>query len=98
VISLVGNSFLATKTESKKQSEEPESTRPSKANGMRKDQRVVCNDLGLAVIAAPRSRVGSPVGFKQSVPEGEERLLSLFLVGLTQREYFRGMWHVSPLM
>ena len=88
MISLVGNSFLATKTESKKQSEEPESTRPSKADGTREDRRVMCNDLRLVVIAVPKSRVGSPVGFKQSVPRGEGRLLSLFLVGLTRQEYF----------
>jgi len=86
------------KTESKKQSKEPESTRPSKADGTRGDWRVMYNDLGLAVIAAPRSRVGSPVGFKQSVPGGEGRLLSLFLVGLIQQEYFRGKWHIPPLM
>ena len=66
-ISLVGNSFLAMKTESKKQLEEPESTRPLKADRTRGDWRVIYNNLGLVVIIVPRSRVGSPVSFKQSV-------------------------------
>jgi len=83
-ISRVSNLFLATKSESKKQSEEPESTKPSKSDWTSGELREVCSDLGVAVVTAPKSRNGFPVSFKQSVPRGKGGLLRLFLSAQAQ--------------
>jgi len=56
-----GNLFVATKPESRKQSEEPKSTNPSKADGMSDERRVAYSDLDIVADAIPRCRVGSPV-------------------------------------
>ena len=75
-------------SESKKLSEEPESTSPLKANGVSGDRRVVCNDLETDVVVAPRCRVGSPVNFRQSAPGEVRGLLVLF-------SDVRGRWRWS---
>jgi len=47
VISQNSNLCLAAKLESRKQSEEPKSTNPLKADGMSGKWRTVCNALGV---------------------------------------------------
>jgi len=80
-ISWIGNLFKATKFESKKQSEEPESTKPSKIDETSGERRAVCEDFKAIADAAPRCRVGSPVSFMQLILGGGERTAdSFFLV------------------
>ena len=78
-ISWKDNLFRATKFESRKQSEEPESTKPSKVNEMNREWRAVCSDFETVADAAPRCRVGSPVCLTQLILGGARGLLILFL-------------------
>ena len=78
-ISWEGNLFRATKFESRKQSEEPESTKSSKVDKTNGERRAICNDFETVADAAPRCRVGSPVCLMQSILGGARGLLILFL-------------------
>jgi len=93
-ISWVSNLFLVTKSESKKQSEEPESTKPSKSDWTSGELREMCSDLEVAVVATPKSRSGFPVSFKQPVPRGKGGLLRLFLSALARCGLPQGVWCV----
>jgi len=77
-ISQNGNLFLVTKLESRKQSEDPKSTSPLKANRTSREWMTAYKELWAASVAALRCRVGPPVRFRQLAPGGVRGLRGLF--------------------
>ena len=62
---------------SRKQSEEPESTNPSKFSRTNGEWRVVHNELELVRVVIPKCGIGSPACLKQSAPGEMRGLLTL---------------------
>jgi len=78
-ISQKGSLFSAMNPVSRKQSEEPESTSPSKTTETSGEWKGTYSDLVLVKAIAPKYRVGSLACLKQSAPGGVRGLLVLFL-------------------
>jgi len=65
-----GKQYLDTKTESTKQSDDPESTRVLTDTEKEEDENMTCNAFKTVSDAEPRFSADSLAGFRQLTPQG----------------------------
>ena len=65
-----GKRYLDTRTESTKQSNDPESTKAMTGAGIEGSESSTCNDFKQVIVAAPRYSIVSLAEFRQSTLQG----------------------------
>jgi len=65
-----GKQYLDTRTESTKQSDDPEFTKAITGAGIGESKSLTCNDFKQVIIAVPRCSIVSLAEFRQSTLQG----------------------------
>jgi len=65
-----GKQYLDTRTESTKQSDDPESTKATADTGIEGSENLTCNDFKQVIIAMPRCSTVSLAEFRQLTLQG----------------------------